>query len=152
MGALPTRRAVTKEEFEQLDNLVFQVEYNHHLYDITKAYMDDSKVSGLIGLIDIPIGEQGLRDLLAMPQYRISTYCMKYDDLEDAKKLLEGRMKRSGETQEIIQDRIKKARHDQNELESYQDIFKDVFLVKEWKKGSSLGFDGFLANYIKKMI
>ena len=77
---------------------------------------------------------------------------MQYNDMEDAKKFLEGRQKKSVETKKIIEDSIEKPEHDQNEIESYQDMFKDVFLVKEWKEGSTLSFEGFLANYVKTMI
>ena len=143
----PTRRAVTREEFEELDNLLFKVEYNNHLYGIRKADLDDIKKRGLVGLIDIPIGEQGLRSLLAKPHYHINPYCIKYDTIEDAKKFLLGRQKKSGESKKMTKERIKKALVDQHIIESYQDIFKDVFLVKEWKE-----FVGFLSKYGKKMV
>ena len=147
----PTRRAVIREEFEELDNLVFKVEYNNHLYGIRKADLDDTKKRGLVGLTDIPIGEQGLRSLLAIPHYDINPYCIKYNKIDDAKMFLFGRKKKSGESKKMIEERIKKTQDDQHLIESYQDIFKDVFLVKEWKEGSNLSFVGFLSNYVKKM-
>ena len=112
------------------------MECNNHLYGIRKTDMDDTKVSGLIliGLIDIPIEEQGIRSVLANPQYRINLYCMKYNDMEDAKKFLEGRQKKNGGTKKIVEDRIERATYHQNEIKSYRTSSRMSSLSRNGRK------------------
>ena len=59
---------------------------------------------------------------------------------------------KSGNSNQIIQERIEKALIDQNLLEAYKELLKNVFLVKEWKEDSTLSLVGFLSNYMKKMV
>ena len=104
-----TRKAVSKAAFEKLGKLVYTTEYNGHRYGIVEEDLIKMKKQGKVALLDLPVGEKGLKDFILNPKYRISRYTLVYQDLKSATRMLNGRVETSGETPEMIRERIKKA-------------------------------------------
>ena len=103
------------------------------------------KKEGKVALIDIPVGEKSLRNFIQNPKYRTSSHTLMYKHLASASKFLNKRMETSGETAEMIKQRIEKASEDQQMLQSYLDVFNGVHLVREYQ-------EDFLKTYAKQMI
>ena len=82
----------------------------------------------------------------------MSRFTLLYQDLASASRFLNGRMEKSGETPEMISQRILKATEDQKMLENYLECFHDCLLVREYKEGSSIKFEDFLRTFAKKIV
>ena len=147
-----TRQAVSKAVFEKLGPLLYTTEYNNgHSYGIVEE-MVKIKRQGKVALIVLPVGEKGLKDLLLNPKYRISRFTLLYQDLASASRMLKGRMENSGETPEMISQRIVKAVEDQKMLKNYLECFNDSLLVREYKDDSNIKFEDFLRTFAKKIV
>ena len=147
-----TRQAVSKAVFEKLGPLLYTSEYNGHRYGIVEKDLVKIKKQGKVALIDHPVGEKGLKDLLLNPKYRISRFTLLYQDLASASRMLKGRMENSGETPEMISQRIVKAAEDQKMLKNYLECFNDSLLVREYKDDSNIKFEDFLRTFAKKIV
>ena len=110
------------------------------------------KKEGKVALINLPIGEKGLKDFLLNPKYRISRYTLVYQNLKSATRMLNGRVETSGETPEMIRERIKKAADDQKLLKNYLDCFNDSLMVREYNDDARMNFQDFLRTYAKKIV
>ena len=118
-----TREALDIHQFKKLD-LVYQESYNGFLYGIDKSELEDIIKRGKTGLIDLSPGDQ-VKELIMNPQYELVVYGLLYNNIKDAKTMLEKRAKTSKETKKQTRQRIARAETDQEALQVFEEGYKD---------------------------